>query len=322
MVNMNKSNQVQVTGRRIGKKYHSMKQSKGDIVFDIFNMVFLLILGLTMIYPMYYIIVYSLNEGLDAMKGGLYLWPRVFTTFNYEYVFSNGVIQHAYIITILRTIIGTFTGLLVTGMTAYGMSLKNLPYRKGLLILCLIPMLFNGGLIPYYIQLSKLKLLDSFWVYIIPAMFNVWNMFVMMKFFMGIPESLRESALIDGAGEFTIFFKIIIPLAKPVIAAIGLFIAVTQWNDWYSGAFYISSAKLLPVQTYLQRLFEADNLNMLSSNSRIVAEASIRQAQTNTMTVMSVKMAAVVVGTVPILCVYPFVQKYFVKGMLIGSVKG
>lgn len=301
---------------------HGIRKSKGDIAFDIFNTIFLVLLSLIMIYPMYYIIVYSLNEGVDAMKGGIYFWPRVFTTFNYEYVFSNGVIKNAYVITILRTIVGTITGLLVTGITAYGMSLKTLPYRKGLLVVCLIPMLFNGGLIPYYIQLSRLHLLDSFWVYIIPAMMNIWNMFVMMKFFMGIPESLRESALIDGAGEFSIFFKIIIPLSKPVLAAIGLFIAVTHWNDWYSGAFYISSSKLLPVQTYLQRLFSAENLNMLSSNSSIVAEASVRQSQTSTMTVMSVKMAAVVVGTLPILCIYPFLQKYFVKGMLIGSVKG
>lgn len=316
---MVKMNTEQALGKKVN---HRIRKSIGDTIFDIVNTVFLLALSLIMIYPMYYIIVYSFNEGVDAMKGGLYLWPRVFTTFNYEYVFSNGVIKNAYVITILRTLIGTFTGLLVTGITAYGMSLKTLPYRKGLLVICLVPMLFNGGLIPYYIQLSRLHLLDSFWVYIIPAMFNIWNMFVMMKFFMGIPESLRESALIDGAGEFTIFFKIIIPLSKPVLAAIGLFIAVTHWNDWYSGAFYISSSKLLPVQTYLQRLFSAENLGMLSSNSSIVAEAAIRESQTSTMTVMSVKMAAVVIGTMPILCIYPFLQKYFVKGMLIGSVKG
>ena len=269
---MVRMNTEQVVGKKVN---HKIRKSTGDMIFDAVNTIFLLALSLIMIYPMYYIIVYSFNEGLDAMKGGLYLWPRVFTTFNYEYVFSNGVIKNAYVITILRTLIGTLTGLLVTGITAYGMSLKTLPYRKGLLIICLVPMLFNGGLIPYYIQLSRLHLLDSFWVYIIPAMFNIWNMFVMMKFFMGIPESLRESALIDGAGEFTIFFKIIIPLSKPVLAAIGLFIAVTHWNDWYSGAFYISSSKLLPVQTYLQRLFSAENLGMLSSNSSIVAEAAI-----------------------------------------------
>ena len=147
-------------------------------------------------------------------------------------------------------------------------------------------------------------------------------MFVMMKFFMGIPESLRESALIDGAGEMNIFLRIIIPLSKPVIAAIGLFVAVSHWNDWYSGAFYINSNKLMPLQTYLQKLFSSDSLSMLAGNNQIVAEAAIRQSQTSTMTIMSVKMAAVMIGTLPILCVYPFLQKHFVKGMLVGSVKG
>ena len=125
----------------------------------------------------------------------------------------------------------------------------------------------------------------------------------------------------DGAGELRILLKIILPLSKPVIAAIGLFVAVYHWNEWYSGAFYVSSPNLLPVQTYLQRMFEADNLGLITSNSSIVAEAAIRESQTSQMTVTSVKMAAVVIGTLPILCVYPFVQKHFVKGMLIGSVK-
>ena len=216
---------------------------------------------------------------------------------------------------------GTLLGLVVTGITAYGFSFKELPYRKKLMYLILIPMLFNGGIIPYYIQLSRLRLVDTFWVYVIPNMFNIWNMFVMMKFFSEIPTSLREAALMDGAGEVKIFLKLILPLSKPVLAAIGLFIAVYHWNDWYSGAFYVNSTGLLPVQTYLQRLFEADNLGLMSSNNAIVAEAAVRASQTSKMTATSVKMAAVIIGTVPILCIYPFVQKHFVKGMMIGSVK-
>ena len=186
----------------------------------------------------------------------------------------------------------------------------------------LIPMLFNGGLIPYYIQLSQLKLVNTFWVYVIPGMFNIWNMFVIMKAYMGIPDSLRESAIIDGAGEMTIFLRIILPLSKATLAAIGLFTAVGHWNDWYSGAFYVNSTDLMPMQTYLQRLFSADSMSMLSSNNAIVAEAAFRESQTSTMTITSVKMAAVIIGTLPILCVYPFVQKHFVKGVLTGSVKG
>ncbi len=302
-------------------KRRKLKISFGEKIFRVFNTVLLVGLCLITLYPLYYIIVYSLNEGTDSLKGGLYLFPRIFTWFNYEYVLGNGVIQNAYLITIGRTIIGTLLGLIVTGLTAYGFSFKDLPHRKKLLLIVLIPMLFNGGIIPYYIQLSKLKLVDTFWVYVIPSMFNIWNMFVMMKFFAEIPVSLREAAVIDGAGELKVLAKVIIPLSKPVLAAIGLFVAVYHWNDWYSGAYYVSSTKLLPVQTFLQRLFEADNLSMISSNSSIVAEAAIRESQTSKMTVTSVKMAAVIIGTLPILCVYPFVQKHFVKGMLIGSVK-
>lgn len=300
---------------------NKIKIGLGEKVFRTINTIFLVLLSVTTLYPLYYIIIYSLNEGLDSMKGGIYLLPRIFTTFNYEYVLSNGVIQHAYIITVARTVVGTVLGLIVTGITAYGFSFKELPYRKKLMIAVLIPMLFNGGIIPYYIQLAKLGLVDTFWVYVIPSMFSIWNMFVMMKFFADIPVSLREAALMDGAGEMKILWRVILPLSKPVIAAIGLFVAVYHWNDWYSGAFYVSSGNLLPVQTYLQRLFEADSLAMLTQNSQIVAEAAVRESQTSTMTVTAVKMAAVVIGTLPILCVYPFVQKYFVKGMLIGSVK-
>ncbi|QHQ63867.1 ABC transporter permease subunit [Anaerocolumna sedimenticola] len=302
-------------------KRNKIKRGFGEKSFRRVNTVFLFCLCLITIYPLYYIIVYSFNEGVDSLKGGLYFWPRIFTAFNYEYVLGNGSLQKAYLITIGRTVLGTLLGLIVTGITAYGFSFKDLPYRKKLMLVVLIPMLFNGGLIPYYIQLSNLKLVDTFWVYVIPGMFNIWNMFVMMKFFSEIPISLREAAVMDGAGEVRILLKVILPLSKPVLAAIGLFVAVYHWNDWYSGAFYVSSSKLLPVQTYLQRLFEADNLGLITTNSTIVAEAAARESQTSQMTVTSVKMAAVVIGTLPILCVYPFVQKHFVKGMLIGSVK-
>ncbi len=302
-------------------KRNRIKRGFGEKSFRKVNTVFLFCLCLITIYPLYYIIVYSFNEGVDSLKGGLYLLPRIFTAFNYEYVLGNGSLQKAYLITIGRTVIGTLLGLIVTGITAYGFSFKDLPYRKKLMLVVLIPMLFNGGLIPYYIQLSNLKLVDTFWVFVIPGMFNIWNMFVMMKFFSEIPISLREAAVMDGAGEIRILLKVILPLSKPVLAAIGLFVAVYHWNDWYSGAFYVSSSGLLPVQTYLQRLFEADNLGLITTNSTIVAEAAARESQTSQMTVTSVKMAAVVIGTLPILCVYPFVQKHFVKGMLIGSVK-
>ncbi len=305
--------------RYVGNK---IKKSRGERIFQVCNTIFMLFLCVIMFYPLYYIIIYSFNQGADSMKGGLWLFPRILTLFNYEYVLGNGVIQKAYVITIARTVIGTFLGMTVTGLTAYGMSFRNLPHRNVLLVVMLIPMLFGGGLIPYYIQLSNLKLVNTFWVFVIPGMMNIWNMFVMMKSFMGMPESLREAALLDGAGEWTILFKIVLPLSKATLAAIALFTAVGHWNDWYTGAFYVNKSTLMPLQTYLQRLFTAQDLSSLSANSAVAAEAAAREPRLASMTITSVKMAAVVVGTLPILCIYPFIQKYFVKGVMVGSVKG
>ncbi|AUS98710.1 ABC transporter permease [Clostridium thermosuccinogenes] len=295
--------------------------SMGEKIFQTFNTLLLTLLGISTLYPMIYILVVSLNEGQDSMKGGLFLWPRVFTLFNYQFVLGNGLIQNAYMITIGRTVLGTILGIALTAFVAYGLSFRNLPYKKFILFLMLIPMLFNGGLIPYYLQLNRLKLINTFWVYVIPGLFNIWNMFVMRRFFMDIPESLRESAIIDGANEVVVLFRIILPLSLPMLAALSLFTAVGHWNDWFSGAFYVNDNKLIPVQTYLQRLLSADSLSMIFGNNRMIGEAAFRQTQVSKMTVTSIKMAAVMIGTLPILCLYPFLQKYFIKGVLIGSIK-
>lgn len=305
----------------MAKHSNSIKMSMGEKIFQAFNTLLLTLLGISTLYPMVYILIVSLNEGQDSMKGGLFLWPRVFTLFNYQFVLGNGLIQNAYMITIGRTLLGTMLGIVLTAFVAYGLSFRNLPYKKFILFLMLIPMLFNGGLIPYYLQLTRLKLINTFWVYVIPGLFNIWNMFVMRRFFMDIPESLRESAIIDGANEIVVLFRIILPLSLPMLAALSLFTAVGHWNDWFSGAFYVNDNKLIPVQTYLQRLLSADSLSMIFGNNRIIGEAAFRQTQVSKMTVTSIKMAAVMIGTLPILCLYPFLQKYFIKGVLIGSIK-
>jgi putative aldouronate transport system permease protein len=283
----------------------------------------MLLLCAVTLYPFIYVLIYSLNEGQDAVRGGIYLWPRKFTLYNYRYVLTSGTVQQAYLITIGRTVIGTILSLIVTGVTAYGVSFKTLPYRRGIMFYILIPMLFSGGLIPYYIQLASMRLINTFWVYVIPSLFNIWNMFVLMKFFMALPESLRESAIIDGANELVVLWKIIIPVAMPSIAAIALFTAVGHWNDWYTGAFFVNSNKLIPLQTYLQRILSSDNIATLTSGSpAMAAEAALRNSDVLTMTLKSLKTAAVMIGTIPILCVYPFLQRYFVKGVMVGSIKG
>ncbi|CAM4488512.1 carbohydrate ABC transporter permease [Paenibacillus phoenicis] len=293
----------------------SDKISQGVIIF------LMLLLCASVIYPFMYMLSISLNVGSDAAKGGVYLWPRQFTWANYEIVLGNVVIRHAYLITVARTIVGTLAGLVVTLLAAFGLSYERMPFRSALLTYVLITMLFSGGLIPFYIQLNELHLLNTFWVYIVPGAFSAWNMFVMLKFIQGIPVALVESAEIDGANPVRVLLSIILPLSKPMLAALALFTAVGHWNDWFAGAFFVTDQNLIPVQTFLQQLLSAQDMStVLGSNNNI--EALARGTQLSNVTLMSIKMATVMVSAIPILCVYPFLQKYFVKGVLIGSVKG
>ncbi|MFC4811636.1 carbohydrate ABC transporter permease [Paenibacillus sp. GCM10023250] len=298
-----------------------MKRSASDKAGQLVITVLLSLLCFSVIYPFLYMLAISLNVGSDAAKGGVYLWPRQFTLDNFRIVLGNQIIRHAYWITIARTLAGTVAGLLVTLLAAFGLSYRNLPLRGTLLGYVLVTMLFSGGLIPFYIQLHDLSLLNSFWVYIVPSAFSAWNMFVMLKFIQGIPEALIESAEMDGAHPFRVLWSIVLPLSKPMLAALGLFTGVMHWNDWFAGAFFVSNQNLIPVQTFLQQLLSAQDMSaVLGSNNNV--EAIARGSSLTNVTLMSVKMATVMVSAIPILCVYPFLQRYFVKGVLIGSVKG
>lgn len=297
-----------------------MKASRGEKIAEYIIIVLLSLLCVSVLYPFLYMLAISLNDGADAAKGGVYLWPRSFTLINYEIVLGNETIRHSYLITVGRTVIGTVGGLLVTLLVAFGLSYRGL-LRGTILSYILLTMLFSGGLVPFYIQLNSLGLINTFWVYILPGLFSVWNMFVMLKFIQGIPEALVESAELDGAGPVRILWQIIVPLSKPMLAALGLFTAVGHWNDWFAGAFFVTKQNLIPVQTFLQQLLSAQDLSaVLGSNNN--QEALARSSQLQNITLMSIKMSVVMVSALPILCVYPFLQKYFVKGVLLGSVKG
>lgn len=299
----------------------SMKLTASEKIIQTVIVTLLALLCVSVLYPFLYMLAISLNEGADAAKGGVYIIPRAFTLINYEIVLGNEVIRHSYLITIARTVVGTIAGLFVTLLVAFGLSYKSLPLRGTILTYILITMLFNGGLVPFYIQLNNLGLLNTFWVFVLPGLFSVWNMFVMLKFIQGIPEALIESAELDGAGPVRTLMQIIIPLSKPMLAALGLFTAVGHWNDWFAGAFFVTDQSLIPVQTFLQQLLSASDISaVLGSNTN--QEALARSSQMQNITLMSIKMAVVMVSALPILCVYPFLQKYFVKGVLVGSVKG
>lgn len=297
-------------------KNNRIKASFSEQVLQVVIYCVLIGLCLMIILPCINIVALSFNDGKDAARGGIYFWTRKFTLDNYKEVFRDGSITKAYVITISRTVIGTVASLLVTSFAAYSLKEKDLPGRKIITILITFTMLFSGGMIPTYIQYNKLGLIDSFWVYVVPGLVSVTYLLMMRTFFETIPDSLEESAKLDGCGYFRTFGTIMIPLSKPVIAVVGLYTAVNHWNDWFSGAFYMRSSSLWPVQTVLQQMLSKA---MASREVTTVSQAIAQNA--NSVTSDSLKMAAVVVTTVPILCVYPFIQKYFAQGAMIGAVK-
>lgn len=299
-------------------KKSKIKTNPMDRAVQIVIYLLIIALCLVIILPCLNVLVLSFNDGKDAAKGGIWFWPREFTLDNFKEVFKDGSIMAAYIITIARTVIGTFCSLLVTTLAGYALKQKELPGRKIMMMLITFTMLFGGGMIPTYIQYKNLHLLNSFWVYVVPGLVSVTYLLMIRTFFEGIPESLEESAKLDGCGFFKIYTKIMLPLSKPVIAVVGLYTAVNHWNDWFAGAFYMNDTKLWPVQTVLQQMLT----KAMSAQQEVTSVAQALAHNTVSVTSDSLKMAAVVVTTVPILCVYPFVQKYFAKGAMIGAVKG
>lgn len=284
--------------------------------FDVCNVLFMVIICFLMIYPIWYVIVNSFSEGTEVLKGSIYWWPRKFCLENYTAVFKNKEIYTSFGITVLKTVVGTVTSVLFTAMVAYGLSKPYLVGRKFFMIMGIITMFFSGGLIPYFLLIKQLGMLDSFWVYIIPSLFGFYNAIIFMTFFRNIPVELEESARIDGANDFVIFLKIILPVSGPVLATIALFNGVGQWNDYFTGVIYITNEQwLIPIQTFLYKIISE------SSSTRIVQNmpATVRNSMVTSTTV---KYATMVVTTFPIVCVYPFLQKYFVQGIMVGSVKG
>ena len=293
-----------------------IKTSGGELLLQIIIYSLVILLCLSILLPYINVLALAFNDGADAARGGIYFWPRKFTLANFKKVFKDGSIMNAYKITIARTVIGTISHLLVTSLAAFALKEEKLPGRKTITFLIAFTMLFGGGTIPTYIQYNNLGLLNSFWVYIVPSLVSVTHLMMMRTSFETIPASLEESAKIDGCGYFRIYAGITIPLSKPVLAVVGLYSAVGHWNDWFAGAFYMNSKEMWPVQTVLQQMLSRA---MAQKEATTVTQAIA--SSVNTVTSDSLKMAAIIVTTVPILCVYPFVQKYFTKGAMIGAIK-
>ncbi|WP_059046630.1 carbohydrate ABC transporter permease [Paenibacillus rubinfantis] len=296
-----------------------MYSSRGDRVMVGFIYSFLTLFALSTLYPFLNAIAISLNEGLDTARGGITLWPRVFTLENYEVVFQDERLMSGFLVSVARTVVGTLTAILATAIFSYGMTKRELMGRKAYMLMCIFTMYFSGGLIPTFLLIRNLGMFNSFWVYIIPSLIGVWNMIIFRTFFQGLPQGLEESAKIDGCGNWGTLFRIVLPLSGPVIATLSLFTAVGHWNEWFVASIYISKEELLPIQTILKQILASNIVSEQTANLDAAAQAHLAQAKT--VTSKSLSMATMMVATLPIVLVYPFVQKYFVKGVLVGSLK-
>lgn len=296
-----------------------MKLSAGDRVLVTVIYILLAILAFLSFYPFWNAAVISFNNGTDTMRGGVTFWPRKFSLENYSVVFQDSRLINGFVISVLRTVIGTFASIAATAIFAYGMSKSELMGRKFYMVFCIITMYFSGGLIPSFLLIRELGMFNSFWVMVIPGLISVWNMIIFRTFFKGIPAGLEESARIDGCSNWGVLIRIVLPLSGPVLATLSLFTAVYHWNDWFTPSIYLSNVDLMPIQTKLQQIL---NSNIMSEQmAQLDAAAQGRMNKMRAVTTKSLSMATMMVATIPILCVYPFLQKYFVKGVMVGSLK-
>ncbi|SHE11532.1 Inner membrane ABC transporter permease protein ycjP [Chlamydia abortus] len=282
-------------------------------IFDGVNVLFLLGLCLLVIIPFWYMLAVSLSPVSESVGGRFYLFPKEFTLEAYRYLFSTNQFVNSLGNSIYLTALGTVVNLIVSITLAYAISRKTLPGRKIMLLLMLFTMVFSGGMIPKYLLVKSLGLLDSYWALILPAATNAFTILVMKTFFQNLPESLDEAARIDGAGEMRILWSVVIPLSMPIIATFSLFFMVSYWNDFFSAIIYLSNPEKWPIQVLLRQMVVVGNSNFANEANLDFELAS--QVGDN------VKMAAIIVAMIPIVLVYPFLQKHFAKGAMLGSIK-
>ncbi len=290
------------------------KKSLADQIFVICNTIFMVAFVVITLYPVLNTLAISFNDGIDTVRGGIYLIPRKFTWQNYYTVLhKQNMITGAYI-TVLRTVVGTFLALAANALLAFIVSRKRFLFKSQLSLFWVITMYVNGGLIPTFLLYKNLHLTGTFWVYVIPGTVSAFNMLVLRTYMVGLPDSLEESAQLDGAGYMTIFVKIISPLCKPVYATVALFVAVGQWNSWFDAMLYNRmSDKYTTLQYELMKL--------LSSVMQQSGSADSARNSANSITPASIRAAATIATMLPIVCLYPFLQRYFVTGLTIGGVK-
>jgi putative aldouronate transport system permease protein len=293
-----------------------------NIIFNSCNGIFMILIAFCMLYPFWNTIAVSFNDAMDTLRGGINLFPRKFSLYNYKIIFSTGSIFHAFFVSVSRTVINMFTGVFFTAMIAYVLSRKHFFMRKHFTLILVLSMYVNAGLIPNYFLIRNLGLLNSFWVYILPGMVNAFNFVVIRTYIRTIPESIVESARIDGCGDFIIFLRIILPLCLPVLATVALFVAVGAWNSWFDTMIYNSGKVNLHTLQYklMEYLLSSQSRSRAATDAAAIA-ASQAQGAVNMITPVSIRAAITVIAAVPILVIYPFMQRYFVTGLNIGGVK-
>lgn len=292
---------------RIGESW----QSK---LFNVINILLMLVLGLSTLFPFIYILATSLSPIEQVLRGGVILWPERFTWDAYKLILSNDNFLRSVYVTTLVTVIGTFTNLALTAFMAYPLSKKGLNGRRTIMLMVVFSMLFSGGMIPTYIVVKETGLLNSIWSLILPGAISAFNLIILKNFFQNIPDELEEAARIDGCRNFGVLFRIVLPLSMPALATFTLFYAVGNWNQFFNAVLYITKPSLWTVQVFLRQMIFQGSTQDVLSQAGLASEAQIVPT--------TIQMAAIIVATVPILIVYPFLQKHFAKGVLLGSVKG
>jgi putative aldouronate transport system permease protein len=297
------------------------KSKLQDTLFDKINYALMALLMFITLYPFWNTIAVSFNVAADTTRGGITFWPRIFTMQNYRAVFTSGTIYNAFFVSIARTVIQTVTGVYFTSMLAFALSRKNYIFRKPFTLILVLSMYINAGLIPNYFLIRSLGMINSFWVYVIPGMVSAFNFIVIRTYMNTIPESIVESARIDGCGDFVIFSRIILPLCLPVLATIALFIAVGSWNSWFDTMIYNSGRVNLHTLQYKLMEYLQSSQNQAKSAAAIGSMGMAANLSSSMVTPVSIRAAITVVAALPILLVYPFLQRYFITGISVGGIK-
>ena len=295
-----------------------LKRTAGETAFDVFNWIFLTLLALICLYPMLYVVFNSFSDPIELMKhqGGALFWPLGYSLEGYKAVFQSNNIRIGYMNTAIYVAGGTALSVFFTALGAYVLSTKTrFLLKKPMMVMVVITMYFGGGLIPSYMLVRNIGLYDTRWAVIIPGLISTFNMIVMRTAFVAVPESLKESARIDGANDFIILFKIVLPVAKATLAVMILFYAVGQWNSWFNAMIYLNDQTKWPVQMVLRQI-------LTQFSDQTLNHEIIVQGDDINITAFGFRCAVIVVVMVPMLCVYPFIQRYFIKGIMIGSLKG